>query len=70
MSVFHRLLKAEAAEAGLTVEEYLLREPRIEDLPTLHEMTKKIRRLPVVCFDVETADLIRETRAENDEKWS
>jgi hypothetical protein len=55
MENFPNSLKDEAAKAGLSVKEYLLRERPLEDLPTLRELTKKIRRRRLVSCGVANA---------------
>ncbi len=41
----HRSLKARAAQAGMTLSDYLLAEvQQFADLPTLDELTERIRR--------------------------
>jgi antitoxin FitA len=59
----HRKLKARAAEHGLTLSEYLLREAeRTVEQPTIEELTRRIeaRRLPKL--KTHPADLIRADR--------
>jgi plasmid stability protein len=59
----HQKLKARAAEAGLTLSEYLLREAeRAVEKPTIEELTRRIeaRRLPTLKSH--PADLIRADR--------
>jgi antitoxin FitA len=59
----HRRLKARAAEQGLTLSEYLLREAeRAVEKPTIEELTRRIesRRLPKL--KTHPADLIRVDR--------
>jgi plasmid stability protein len=59
----HRKLKARAAEHGLTLSEYLLREAeRSVEKPTIEELTRRIesRRLPKL--KTHPADLIRADR--------
>jgi antitoxin FitA len=59
----HRKLKARAAERGLTLSEYLLREAeRSVEKPTVEELTRRIeaRRLPKL--KTHPADLIRADR--------
>jgi plasmid stability protein len=59
----HRKLKIRAAEAGLTLSDYLLREAkRSADRPTLAELTERIRRRKLAKFETPSADLIREDR--------
>jgi plasmid stability protein len=59
----HRKLKARAAQEGLTLSEYLLREAeRSVEKPTIEELTRRIeaRRLPKL--KTHPADLIRADR--------
>jgi plasmid stability protein len=59
----HRKLKARAAELGLTLSEYLLREAeRAVEKPTVEELTRRIeaRRLPTL--KTHPADLLRADR--------
>jgi plasmid stability protein len=59
----HRKLKIRAAEEGLTLSDYLLREAeRVAARPTLAELTERIRRRGLVRLSVPSADLIREDR--------
>jgi plasmid stability protein len=59
----HRKLKARAAEAGMTLSDYLLREvERSAERPTLAEMTARVRRRRLIHSDLRAADLIREDR--------
>jgi hypothetical protein len=58
----HQRLKAEAAERGLTLSEYLLQAERAVEKPTIEELTRRIesRRLPKL--KTHPADLIRADR--------
>ena len=59
----HRRLKVRAAEEGLTLSEYLLREAeRVASRPTLAELTERVRSRGLVEFKTPVADLIREDR--------
>jgi antitoxin FitA len=59
----HRKLKARAAEQGLTLSEYLLREAeRAVERPTIQEVTRRIRARPLSKLTARPADLIREDR--------
>lgn len=59
----HRKLKARAAEAGMTLSDFLLREvERSAERPTLAEMTARVRRRKLIQSDLRAADLIREDR--------
>jgi antitoxin FitA len=59
----HRKLKARAAEAGMTLSDYLLREAQLAaDTPSLDEQIRKIRSGKLSHFETRSADLIREDR--------
>ena len=59
----HRKLKIRAAEAGMTLSDYLLREAETAaDKPSLQEQIRKIRSGKLHRFDTRSADLIREDR--------
>ena len=59
----HRKLKARAAEAGLTLSDYLLRQAeRTAEVPTLEEAVRRIRSRTLVRLKTPPADLIREDR--------
>jgi plasmid stability protein len=59
----HRKLKARAAEAGLTLSDYLLREvERTASRPTIEELTRRVESRKLVHLKSRSADLIREDR--------
>jgi plasmid stability protein len=59
----HRKLKARAAEAGLTLSEYLLREAeRAVERPSIEEVTRRIRSRRLPKLTTPPADLIRADR--------
>ena len=59
----HRKLKARAAEEGLTLSDYLLRQvERSAETPTLEDAVRRIRSRPLVRLTSRPADLIREDR--------
>jgi len=59
----HRKLKIRAAEAGLTLSEYLLREvERSAERPTIAELTERIRSRKLVHLKSRPADLVRADR--------
>jgi hypothetical protein len=63
----HRTLKARAAQEGLSVSEYLLREPDdLAERPTMAEVIERIRNRPRVRTKFSAAELIREAREERD----
>jgi plasmid stability protein len=59
----HRKLKVRAAEAGMTLSDYLLREvERTASRPTIDELTRRIESRKLVRLKSRPADLIREDR--------
>jgi plasmid stability protein len=59
----HRRLKARAAEAGMTLSDYLARElERIARIPTDDEIRERLRRLPPVELEETPAAIIRRMR--------
>lgn len=61
----HRRLKAKAAQEGLSLSAYLLRElRRVADRPTDDELRERIKRLPRIDLGAPAADIIREAREE------
>jgi plasmid stability protein len=59
----HRRLKARAAEEGMTLSDYLLRMAEREaELPTLAELSERIRRRTPVRSARSSAEIIRELR--------
>jgi antitoxin FitA len=60
----HRKLKARAAEAGMTLSDYLLRDiERRAELPTLREWVERVRTSDHLTeLKTRPADLIREER--------
>ena len=60
----HRALKARAAKAGMSLSEYLQRDPMDDaDRPTMKEMIERIRSRPRVDLgDISAAEIIREER--------
>jgi formylglycine-generating enzyme required for sulfatase activity len=67
----HRTFKARAAAEGMSLSEYLLKELRpIASLPTMAEWVAEVRKGPLYDLDVDTAEVIRQAREENDRKWS
>lgn len=62
--VLHRTLKARAANAGMTLSDYLLGELReIADRPTLNEFRDRLHTRRPLRAAVDTAKLVREERA-------
>jgi plasmid stability protein len=59
----HRRLKARAAEEGMTLSDYLLRMAEREaELPTLAELSERIRRRTPARSARSSAEIIRELR--------
>jgi len=59
----HRLLKARAAKAGMSLSEYLLAEiRRSAEVPTMDEWLQRVRGRKLVRLKTRAADLIREDR--------
>ena len=59
----HRKLKARAAEAGLSLSDYLLREMRkTAQRPTMEELLERLKRLPPVEVSESPADILRAAR--------
>jgi plasmid stability protein len=59
----HRKLKARAAEQGLTLSDYVLRQvERSAEVPSLEEAVRRIRSRKHVRLKTRPADLIREDR--------
>jgi plasmid stability protein len=66
----HERLKGRAADAGMSLSEYLLAEvTEIAQLPTLQEMVERLRKLPLVRLSTSSADIIRAEREERDRRW-
>jgi plasmid stability protein len=59
----HRKLKARAAEQGLSLSQYLLRMAEREaDLPTIQELTARIRSRPKTRMKRPPSEALREIR--------
>ena len=59
----HRLLKARAKKAGMSLSEYLLADiRRSAEVPTMEEFIERVRSRPLVRLKTRPADLIREDR--------
>lgn len=59
----HRVLKARAAMAGMSLSDYLLAEIReIAERPTLLELRQRLHRRKSVSAEIDTALLVREER--------
>lgn len=62
----HRTLKSRAAQAGMSLSAYLLRElKRSADKPSIEEILERIRKREPIR-DVSGADLVRQGRAQRD----
>jgi plasmid stability protein len=59
-SELHRKLKARAAQAGLSLSDYLLRDAqRLADQPTREEMLERLERLTPVHTALSSEDAVR-----------
>lgn len=59
----HRKLKARAAQAGMSLSDYLRAEiERIAALPTMEEMLERLRQLPPIHPRLTPAGIIRAKR--------
>ena len=59
----HRRLKARAAQAGMSLSDYLLAEVRqVAEQPTIEEIRARLAALPPVDLVPSPADIIREER--------
>jgi antitoxin FitA len=59
----HRKLKVRAAQEGLTLSDYLLRQAElVANRPTVAELTERVRSRGLLTFETPTAELIREDR--------
>ena len=59
----HRILKSRAAQAGMSLSDYLLAELRkIAERPTMDELRKRLQQLEPVNLPVSAADMVREER--------
>ena len=62
--VLHRSLKARAANAGMSLSDYLLVELRdIAERPTLAEFRERLHTRKPISSVLDTADILREERA-------
>jgi len=61
----HRILKARAALAGMSLSDYLLAEIReIAERPTLAELRERLHKRKPVSVEIDTARMVREEREE------
>ncbi len=59
----HRVLKARAAMAGMSLSDYLLAEIReVAERPTLAELRERLHKRKPVAAELDTAGLVREER--------
>jgi antitoxin FitA len=59
----HRILKARAAMASMSLSDYLLAEIKeVAQRPTLEEMRDRLHRRTPVAIELDTARLVREER--------
>ena len=59
----HRILKARAAMAGMSLSDYLLAEiKQIAERPTLAELRERLRMRKPVAAQLDTARLVRQER--------
>lgn len=59
----HRKLKVRAAEADMTLSDYIKEElTRIAALPTLQQFAERLKALPRIEFDESPADTLRAER--------
>jgi plasmid stability protein len=59
----HRILKARAAMAGMSLSDYLLAEIReVAERPTLTELRARMHQRKPVALPIDTARLVREER--------
>ncbi len=61
----HRIVKARAARAGMSLSDYLLQEiRRVAEQPTIEELWDRVQRRRPVELPLNPAELIREERGE------
>lgn len=61
----HRTVKARAAQAGMSLSEYLLREIRKSaERPTMEELVAQLASLPPFRPSKSSAEMVREAREE------
>ncbi len=63
----HRTLKVRAAEAGMSLSDYLLKElERIAAKPTMEQWLERVRSLPPV--DISTEEIVKGIREDRDSR--
>jgi plasmid stability protein len=61
----HRKLKARAAEEGISLSEYVLRDMRKSaERPTNKEILERLAKLPPIITKTSSADMVRQGREE------
>ncbi|MBV8055886.1 MAG: hypothetical protein JOZ29_05635 [Deltaproteobacteria bacterium] len=59
----HRILKSRAAQAGMSLSDYLLAELRqIAERPTMDELRKRLQQREPVALPISAAQAVREER--------
>ena len=59
----HRILKARAAMAGMSLSDYLMAEIKeVAERPTLAELRERLHRRKPVTVELDTACMVREER--------
>ena len=59
----HRILKSRAAQAGMSLSDYLLAELRqIAERPTMDELRKRLQQREPVTLPISAAQAVREER--------
>lgn len=65
----HRILKARAAKAGMSLSDYLLASIKREaEAPTMEELVERLAALPPVESRLSSAEIIRQERAKRDQR--
>ena len=65
--VIHRKVKARAAEAGMSLSDYLLREIRKSaEIPTGDELRERLAKLPPIITRTSSAEMVRQGREERE----
>jgi antitoxin FitA len=66
----HRILRARAAKAGISLSGYLLAEIReVAERPTLAEFRERLHKRKPVLAPLDTARLVREQRGQEDKPF-
>jgi len=61
----HRTVKARAAQEGMSLSDYLIREIRKSaERPTMAEMMERLSKLPPIITSKSSAEIVREGREE------